>query len=48
MEEEPPEAQGFSEFPIQGKVPVLVVPQDGMPQAGKVAADLVGAARAQF
>jgi hypothetical protein len=48
MEKEPPEAQGFSELPVQGKVPVLVVPQDGVSQAGKMAADLVGAAGTQF
>jgi hypothetical protein len=48
MEEEPFEPPGFPEFFIEGEIPVFVIPQDGIPQAGQVAADLVGTAGTQF
>ena len=48
VEEEPPEAHGPAEFFVQGKIPVFVVPQDGVPRFGQVAADLMHAAGSQF
>jgi hypothetical protein len=48
MEEEASEPPGFPQFPVQGEIAVLIVPQDGVADEGKMAADLVHPAGAEL
>jgi hypothetical protein len=48
MKEEPPESPGPSQFPIQGEIPVFIVPQNRMPDEGQMPAYLVHTARPKF
>ena len=47
-EEEMFQPQGFFQLSVKGKIPVLVVAEDGMAMHGHMAPDLVGAAAPQL